>query len=211
MTDLRITGFYPPHYLNSKDEQINAVIDLCSAYFTLFENDIESFLQKLTLTEGVDPEYAQMLCDFLQVTYIEDTCFQFMKAKKTPTNAITLYQNFLQVFPFLEKIDPKTGEIVKLLTITEDDNKKSIYILINTYDKYKKETDKVIYQLMMDFYPFLKTYLPLIIPVGLQVKIDIQYALTWDDFVTHDPSLHISNLLEHTMEEIQKWEQIPTI
>lgn len=189
MTDLRITGFYPPHYVNSKDEQINAVIDVSSAYFTLFENDIESFLQKLTLTEGVDPIYAQELCDFLQITYVDVVCFQFMKAKKTPTNAITLKQVFLEVFPFLEGI----------ITITENENHKAIHIEIDTHQ------DKIIYQLMRDFLPFFYTYIPLIIPVGLRLKINLKYVLTIQDFMGKS----INTLLGHTMKEIQEWEEVP--
>ena len=188
--DLRKTGFYPDHYRNSKDMNIQATIDTCSKILSLFQNELEALLQKWTLSEGVDSLYATQVCNFLGVTYIDAKCFQFMKLKKTPMNADHLKKAFWTVFP----------EFASVLKITTQNF--NIHLLFDF-----QEGDPKTYLSFQKYLPFFQTYLPLCVPLGYTITIECPYHITIQNL--EESGKTIGDLEEYTIEEIQLWERIP--
>lgn len=188
--DLRKTGFYPDHYKNSTDENIQATIDVCSKILSLFHNELEALLQKWTLSEGVDPLYATKICNYLGVTYVDGKCFHFMKIKKTPLNENNLFQAFQSVFP----------EFVEVLQMNVLE--KNIHFLFDFHHQ-----DRETFLMFKKYLPFFKTYLPLCVPLGYTVTIECPYQVTIQDL--EDSGKTIEELQEYTLQEIQLWEQIP--
>ena len=188
--DLRKTGFYPDHYKNSKDENIQATIDACSKILSLFHNELEALLQKWTLSEGVDTLYATKICNYLGVTYVDGKCFHFMKIKKTPLNTKNLFQAFQTVFP----------EFAEVLQITVLE--KNIHFL---FDFHSKTTED--YMMFKKYIPFFQTYLPLCVPLGYTVTIECPYKVTIQDLENSGKT--IEQLQTYTIQQIQLWEHIP--
>ena len=188
--DLRKTGFYPDHYRNSKDMNIQATIDTCSKILSLFQNELEALLQKWTLSDGVDSLYATQVCNFLGVTYIDSRCFQFMKLKKTPVNEDHLKKAFRTVFPEFESV---------MIISTSSYN-------INLFFDFQEE-DSSTYLSFQKYLPFFQTYLPLCVPLGYTITILCPYHVTIQQL--EESGKTIEQLETYTIEEIQLWESIP--
>ena len=188
--DLRKTGFYPDHYQNSQDKNIQATIDVCSKILSLFHNELEAILQKWTLSEGVDSLYATKICNYLGVTYVDGKCFHFMKIKKTPINTNNLLQAFQTVFP----------EFAEVLQITVEEY--NIHLKFNFQSKTTED-----FLMCKRYIPFFQTYLPLCVPLGYTITIECPYKVTIKNL--GESGKTIKQLEVYTIRDIQLWEKIP--